>query len=222
MKPILIIYGTVEGQTRKIASFIGDTFKKEGFSVELLDSEYADNIQTDDYSAVIAGASVHMSRFPAKFTELISKDAKSFSTLPTAFFSVCLGALQKDEPEILQAERDFVSNFFLETGWQPDQWAVFPGALLYSKYGWFKRHLLHLIVAKAGRKTDTEKDYEFTDWEEVRKFSLEFAKAVRACQTNSAETHADRQRAIASRKNREEAHGAPLGGTTRESQLPVR
>ncbi len=180
MKPILIVYGTVEGQTRKIAMFIGDILRKDGFKVVLMDSEYADNIQSEDYSAIIAGAPIHISRFPAKFTDLITKNAGSFSTLPTAFFSVCLGIMQKDEPETMQAERDFASNFFVTTGWKPDQWAVFPGALLYSKYGWFKRHLMHLISLKAGRKTDKRRDYEYTDWSEVRKFSHDFGKAVRS------------------------------------------
>ena len=178
MKPVLIIYGTDEGHTRKIAKFIGHVLRKDGFTIVLADSAIAEKIETENYSAIIAGAPIHLSRFPPKFTDLIAKNARAFSTLPTAFFSVCLGVLQTDVPGPDQAERDFVSNLFLTTGWQPQKWAIFPGALLYSKYGWFKRRLMHFISIKAGTKTNMNEDYEYTIWKEVRKFANDFAETI--------------------------------------------
>ena len=38
MKSVLVVYGTTEGQTRKIAEFIAEALRKRGVKVELVDS----------------------------------------------------------------------------------------------------------------------------------------------------------------------------------------
>ena len=38
MKSLLVVYGTTEGQTRKIAEYIADAARARGVEVELLDS----------------------------------------------------------------------------------------------------------------------------------------------------------------------------------------
>ncbi|MNC94612.1 Protoporphyrinogen IX dehydrogenase [menaquinone] [compost metagenome] len=48
------------------------------------------------------------------------------------------------------------------------------GALPYSKYNWVKRWMMRRIVAKAGGDTDTSRDYEYTDWNDLRAFAKEF------------------------------------------------
>ena len=179
MKPILVLYGTVEGQTAKIANVISNVLLGDGFNVEVINADSTSNVDVSRYSGIVAGAPVHISRFPEGFTKLIGDSARDFSKLPTAFFSVCLGILQKDEPETEQAEKDIVMNFFTTTGWSPDTWSIFPGALAYSKYGFFRRHLLHLMLRMGGKNTDIHRDQEFTDWNQVRSFALDFGKIMR-------------------------------------------
>lgn len=178
MKPVLIVYGTVEGHTKKIAQFISGVLSRLGLQSDLINCENGDLVRIEDYSAVILGAPVHISRYPAKFTQWVTRHTDSLSNVPTAFFSVCLGILQKDEPKTIQAEHDFVQDFFVETDLHPDRWAIFAGALMYSKYGWFTRHLMRMISYRAGRKTDTSKDYDFTDWSEVDRFATDFAAMI--------------------------------------------
>ena len=50
------------------------------------------------------------------------------------------------------------------------------GALPYTKYGWLKRMMMKRIVAKAGGDTDTTRDYEYTDWIDLRNFARDFAE----------------------------------------------
>jgi len=38
MKPILVVYGTTEGHTRKIAEFIAERVRRRGKNVDLVDS----------------------------------------------------------------------------------------------------------------------------------------------------------------------------------------
>jgi menaquinone-dependent protoporphyrinogen oxidase len=50
------------------------------------------------------------------------------------------------------------------------------GALLYTQYGWLTRWFMKRIVTKAGGDTDTTRDYEYTDWNDLRTFAREFAR----------------------------------------------
>jgi menaquinone-dependent protoporphyrinogen oxidase len=52
------------------------------------------------------------------------------------------------------------------------------GALLYRKYGFLKRWIMKRIVARAGGDTDTSRDYEYTDWNDMRAFAKEFLQLV--------------------------------------------
>lgn len=63
-----------------------------------------------------------------------------------------------------------MTDFFLKTNWRPDRWTIFAGALPYSKYSWIKKRVMKAIVAVAGGDTDTSRDYEYTDWNEVKEF----------------------------------------------------
>jgi menaquinone-dependent protoporphyrinogen oxidase len=49
------------------------------------------------------------------------------------------------------------------------------GALKYTQYDFFKRLIMKMIAKREGQTTDTSKDYEYTDWNAVKKFTLEFA-----------------------------------------------
>jgi len=54
------------------------------------------------------------------------------------------------------------------------------GALPYTKYWWGKRWVMRRIVAKAHGDIDTTRDYEYTDWADLRTFAEEFARSLRA------------------------------------------
>jgi menaquinone-dependent protoporphyrinogen oxidase len=45
------------------------------------------------------------------------------------------------------------------------------GALMYSKYPLPVKWLMKGIARKAGEDTDTSRDYEYTDWEQVRQYA---------------------------------------------------
>ena len=52
------------------------------------------------------------------------------------------------------------------------------GALADTKYNWFIRSMMKRIAAKAGGDTDTSRDYEYTDWPALSRFSVQFARRV--------------------------------------------
>lgn len=171
---ILIVYATQEGQTEKIARFMADELRKMGQRIDL--QNVSDGIaEPRHYDAVIIGAPIHVQKFPAQLSAWVGRHSVEMSSMPSAFFSVCLGILEKNE-ETQTAERKIVEDFLSATGWRPRCWAIFAGALQYSKYGWLKRFIMKCIASRAGGDTDTSRDYEYTDWDQVRRFLGEFSK----------------------------------------------
>jgi len=92
-----------------------------------------------------------------------------------AFFSVSLSAAGKTEGQ-RQHARDCLDQFLRQTHWQPRATAIIAGALLYRTYGFWLRLMMKWIAWREGGDTDTSKDYEYTDWNQVRQFTEEFLR----------------------------------------------
>jgi menaquinone-dependent protoporphyrinogen oxidase len=183
MARILIVYGTTEGQTRKIAQRIGAELEKLGQTVELRDSTtIGEPLAQGAFDAVMIGASVHQGRYQSAVEHFVSANLGVLERMPTAFFSVSLVAASPDPEDRLDAEH-VIERFCERTGWRPTLIHSIAGALLYTEYDFLKRWLLKLIARHYGGPTDTSRDYEFTDWDDVARFAREFASL---CSTQGA------------------------------------
>ena len=179
MARLLVIYGTTDGQTAKIAAALGRDLRSHG--------QVADVIQAGnsapgprDYDGVIVAASVHAGGYQRDLRQWVRRHVADLSHTPNAFVSVCLGVLQHD-PAV---DRDLAAireRFVVATGWRPMTTKVVAGALPYTHYNWAKRLVLKRIVQKAGGDTDTSRDYEYTDWDDLRAFARTFAATVERC-----------------------------------------
>ena len=81
------------------------------------------------------------------------------------------------KPAIAQG---YIDAFRQHTGWKPDEATSIAGALRYSRYGFFVKLMMKLIVAHAGGETDSSRDYEYTDWAVVDRFAEAFAERLQA------------------------------------------
>jgi menaquinone-dependent protoporphyrinogen oxidase len=52
------------------------------------------------------------------------------------------------------------------------------GALVYTKYDYFKRLVMKLIADRRGGDTDTSKDHEYTDWAALYRFGEGFVSGL--------------------------------------------
>ena len=170
---ILVVYGTTEGQTRKIARFMEDALQEAGHQVVIADATEEPPAPMG-FDAVLIGGSLHIHKFQSAVTHYISRHVYLLNQMPGAFFSVCLAAASDQEEERKEA-RDITRNFLEESGWEPKMTLQVAGALKYTQYDFFKRFIMRRIAKKEGRSTDTSQDYEYTDWEEVKAFVLDFA-----------------------------------------------
>ena len=114
---ILIVYGTTEGQTRKISHFIEAILKDGGHEVTLADASETPPPPTS-YDAVIIGASIHIHKYQSAVVRYINRHIGALNKIPGSFFSVCLAVASDMDEEHKEAAK--ITNDFLEhIGWKP-------------------------------------------------------------------------------------------------------
>jgi len=176
MTTILIVYGTTDGHTRKIAQVLAENLRAQFCSVDVVNSAgMLHRVSPEGYDGVIVAASVHIGDFQRPVGNWVRAHAKALNLLPTAFLAVCLAVVEKGtkpRQEMLRIMRRFLER----CEWRPTITKMVAGALPYTRYGWIKRMMMRRIVAKAGGDTDTTRDYEYTDWNDLRTFSRDFAE----------------------------------------------
>jgi menaquinone-dependent protoporphyrinogen oxidase len=173
---ILIVYGTTEGQTHKVAEFMAAEIKQAGHEAKVSDLHDATSAPAN-CDAVLIGGSVHISKYQSSVSSYIKKYLELINELPGAFFSVSLGAASENEAERIQTQKT-IDDLMAQTGWKPLMTTQIAGALKFTQYNFFKRFLMNLISNRKGGKIDTSKDYEYTDWNAVKKFVNDFLNQI--------------------------------------------
>ena len=175
MSRVSILYGTTDGQTRKIAEAIAATLREEHCVVDVVDAAAVSPDHTPrGYDGVIVAASVHAGGYQKTVMRWVRAHAAALNRTPSAFVSVCLAVLEQ-RPEAHRELAAIVERFFHRSGWRPTVTKLVAGALPYTRYGWLKKWVMKRIVAKAGGDTDTTRDYEYTDWTDLSAFARDFA-----------------------------------------------
>jgi menaquinone-dependent protoporphyrinogen oxidase len=178
MSRILVLYGTTDGHTAKVAAKVGQVLRTLGADVDVVEAGTTD-AQPEKYTGVIVAASVHARGYQPAVLRWVRRHAEALEGRPSAFLSVSLGVLQQD-PGVQQELENIVNEFLHTTGWQPAMTQNVAGALLYTKYNWIKRWVMKRIVRKAGGDTDTSRDYEYTNWADLRAFADRFNRIASA------------------------------------------
>ena len=174
MARIAILYDSTTGQTAKIASKIAEIGTAAAHSVEQRDiHSLPSDFHLEDFDAIILGAAIHMGKHSRQMTEFVEQHRQRLEAIPSAFFSVSLSAAGKAEVQ-RQHARDCLDQFLRQTKCQPRATAIIAGALLYRSYGFWLRLMMKWIAWREGGDTDTSKDYEYTDWNQVQTFTQEF------------------------------------------------
>ncbi len=173
---VLVIYATVEGHSRTIATHLDRQLRKTGHPVDMIDaSQPPVSLSIDKTAAVIVIGPVHAGQYPLALRRYVRDHARDLMARPGAFLSVSLTAASDDPNE--RAELDpIVEAFSEETGWWPVSVHHAAGALKYTEYDYFRRWALKHIVAREGGPTDTSRDYEFTNWDALDAFADRFVR----------------------------------------------
>ena len=180
MCDVPVFYATTEGQTRRIAERMAEQMCKHGLdsrAVAII-SEEASHIDWRRVRGAAVGASLHAGRHQAEAVAFARVHHEKLSAIPSVFFSVSLSAASKNISEVNTA-RTIAQQFVADTGWQRSSVATVAGRLAYTQYSWFVRMFMRRIARKEGGSTDTSRDHEYTNWEQVERIADELAYEIR-------------------------------------------
>jgi menaquinone-dependent protoporphyrinogen oxidase len=177
MTTILVVYHTSEGQTARIADHIAAVLRDLGDEVALHDVAGAP--APEQYDGVIVGDSIHTGHHSKALTRYLQKHVAVLDKLPAGLFQVSLTSANADDEHTATAQR-LVQELLDRTGFDPDLVGLFAGALVYTKYGWFKRRVMRAISRREGGDIDMTRDYDYTDWQAVEQYAHDVHKLVQA------------------------------------------
>lgn len=173
---VLIVFGTTEGQTRKIAEHVAQRLEADAHQTELLDSErHAADVPIADFDAVVVVASIHQQAHQVAVTIFAKGHAEALQSKPTLFLSVSLSAAFDDTRAEAQS---YVDQFLADTGWRPTMTHLVAGALLRSQYDYFEEQILERFVLKGHEIDGSGGDLELTDWDDLSKAVKTFMQAA--------------------------------------------
>jgi len=165
---VLIIYSSVDGQTRKICNAIRSELEASGCEVAMYEAHLFSG-RLEDYHLAVVGSSIRYGVHHKAILDFIANNREQLDRMKTAFFSVNLVARkpEKNSPET----NPYVVKFFKGITWRPTLVEVFAGKLDYKKYPFFDRIMIQLIMWMTKGPTDPTVEIEYTDWNRVKAFA---------------------------------------------------
>ena len=171
---VLVLYGTTEGQTRKIADFVTTKLKQRGDIVTMIDAaDVPWDLRPKDYDAAILAGSLHAGVYQTPLIHFARKFHETLNKMPTAFFSVSLSAAGKDADD-LKGVAVCADLFVKETGWKPGEINHIAGAFKFADYDFFKRWMMKVIAWERGITIGGAAELELTDWDALAKTAEQF------------------------------------------------
>lgn len=165
----LILYLSRDGQTKKIAERLQGQIRHECEVISLCDQavDFAEKIANTEQ--IVIGASIRYGHFDPLLEQFIAQHHAVLNAKKSAFFSVNLTARKanRNTPETNVYTRKLLARI----AWKPQIVEVIAGALFYPRYRFFDRFIIRFIMKITGGETDTSKEVEYTDWEQVGRFA---------------------------------------------------
>jgi menaquinone-dependent protoporphyrinogen oxidase len=174
MKNVLIVYASREGQTRAIATRISEHLRDAGVEVTMTDAAdraATESIDLERKDLLVFGASLHAGGLERELRTFVEAHAPSIEKRPRSFFLVSLSAATKDPKVRAEFLADARRKLNRQIPVVFEDTEMIAGALRYSKYPLPLKWLMRRIAAEAGEETETSRDYEFTDWEQVARYA---------------------------------------------------
>ena len=90
-----------------------------------------------------------------------------------AFFSV--NAVARKEDKNTANTNPYITKFLRKSKWRPKKIEVFAGRIDYPKYNAFDKYMIRFIMWITSGPTNMNESYEFTNWNQVKKFAQEIS-----------------------------------------------
>ncbi|SLN34428.1 Protoporphyrinogen IX dehydrogenase [menaquinone] [Roseovarius albus] len=158
----LVIYESIEGQTRKIAHHVEQRLQTAGHSVSLFNAaDKTAPLSFAGYDRIVLAASVHERRHPQSFEVLVAASQKDLAAKPTLMISVSLKAAFDEGHE---EAWDYLTEMEMRTKFIPTEELLVAGAVRAGSYDYFESQIVKNVVLKGESVTLDKGVHEFTDW----------------------------------------------------------
>jgi menaquinone-dependent protoporphyrinogen oxidase len=176
-----VLFASSEGQTALIAIRLAAVLNHRGIDALAIDvsTPEAEAIDWTHVRGALVGASIHIGKHQKTAARFVQAHAADLNAVPSAFFSVSLSTASKNAAEVAAAAR-LAHEFPAAHGWRPTRILAVAGRLAYREYNVFMRFIMKRIATKEGGPTDTTRDHELTNWDDVDRLGSEMAAAIQA------------------------------------------
>jgi len=174
MSRILLLYATREGQTAKIAERLAFHLGDAGATVDLhnaADMRITHGLDLSRYDQLVFGASMHAGGLEREMVRFINARSDDIERLPHSLFVVLLSAANRDPVQRTGTLEDARTKIVSQLTVTFEDVEMIAGALTYSRYSRPVKWLMKRIAREAGGDTDTSRDYEYTDWNQVAAYA---------------------------------------------------
>jgi menaquinone-dependent protoporphyrinogen oxidase len=169
----LIVYASRYGQTERVARRIGDVMQSCGAEVHVYEvSAVPVDVAIALCDVVVLAGAVYFGKHSKKLERFAASQRTSLAKVKSVFVSVS-GAARTAAG--LQTAEESARTFLARTGWTPNQVELVAGGEPYTKYGFFTRWFMVQHSKKLGRRVDSKRDYDFTDWDSVDRLASSLA-----------------------------------------------
>src|SRR5690348_3709476 len=118
---VLLVYGTTEGQTQKVARFVAERLAERGHQTQVANAvDATPAIDPARFDAVIIAASLHAGRYQSAVVHFVGQHLAALRARRNAFLSVSLAAASNDADDVRGLEQ-CLASFAQETGWMPER-----------------------------------------------------------------------------------------------------
>lgn len=175
MQRLLILYATHDGHTAQIAHAVGEAARNAGWEPDIWPcTDLPRDFALTPYAAAIVAAPIIAGRYPGAIQKAVKRLRPALTKLPTAFLSVSWGATGQPWAPKPEQRQQANGRLFQQTSWRPARLIEVSGAILYTRHTWPLRWLWSLFIRRTGGPHDLSRDYDFTDWEAVRRETQQF------------------------------------------------
>lgn len=171
-KKVLIIYSTTNGHCLKVSDFIKQYLNANVDVISI--KETIPNLNF--YDGIIIGASIRYGKHNSLVKKYINSHYKEIQSKPNAFFSISLIA-RKEERRTIECN-PYVKKFLSSIKWKPQKLSIIGGVLNYPEYSILDKYMIKFIMNITHGPTDLSSVIEYTNWNDVKKFALDFNQGL--------------------------------------------
>lgn len=173
MEKSVIIYASVDGQTKKICDHINGVLLSKKQDVELVSiADFRDNLK--DFDKIILASSIRYGKHNQDVINLINQNYELLNAKKSAFISVNLVARKEEKRQA--HTNPYVVKFLDRIKWKPTIVEVFAGKINYKIYGFFDKLIIKLIMVITKGPTNSDAEIEYTNWDNVTAFAEKFSE----------------------------------------------